>query len=100
MCLQNDVCMNKWKVGEFSPEATENFFAIGLKKIRELHKQEGNPLNKLRPPAIKIWNRSIDMHLGEFNEESEVSSEGDTEPDQTEDEVSEDEQSENNQDKP
>jgi len=89
--------MIKWKVGEFSPEATENFFSIGLKKIRELHKQDGKPLNKLRPPAIKVWNRSIDIHLGEVNEESEVSSEGDTEPKSTGDKVSEDEGSENHQ---
>ncbi|OAV96361.1 hypothetical protein PTTG_26365 [Puccinia triticina 1-1 BBBD Race 1] len=99
MCRENDICYIASKLGEHVPKKVEDFYALGIQKLKISSMQRGKPLNNLRPPAIKIWNATIDNQLDRGKENSDVSSDGDDEPNITNNELeSSEEESESNGD--
>ncbi|KAA1118325.1 hypothetical protein PGTUg99_003964 [Puccinia graminis f. sp. tritici] len=88
MCRENNICYISAKLDEYIPKKVEDFYALGIIKMKKLFLQKGRPSNKPRPPAIKIWNTHTitDDQLDEASNDSDVSVDGDDEPDATEDE--------------
>ncbi|KAA1123855.1 hypothetical protein PGTUg99_026570 [Puccinia graminis f. sp. tritici] len=93
MCRQNDVFSTIHNLGEYVPAKIENFYAIGVQTLKKKHKKKGKPLNNLRPSTIGVLNRPSAIgvsnpldHLDEADEDSDVSSAGDDEPQADEDE--------------
>ncbi|KAA1108355.1 hypothetical protein PGT21_009499 [Puccinia graminis f. sp. tritici] len=101
MCRQNDVCQITTKLDEHIPKEVEDFYGLGIQKMKKLFMRKGKQLNKLRPPPIKKWNRQVTDQLEEEEViESDVGSEGDSEPEKTDDDQqsNNDEESDDNDD--
>jgi hypothetical protein len=78
MCIENDVCSIHQKANEYKPKAVVNFLSVGLATLKKQAIAKGQPLNKLRPCAIVEWDEGIqDLQI---DEDGEVSSAGDDEP--------------------
>ncbi|OAV92970.1 hypothetical protein PTTG_27496 [Puccinia triticina 1-1 BBBD Race 1] len=87
MCRQNDICYTTFKIGELIPKGVDDFYAVGIKKMKKMFMKKGNGLNKLRPTPMNIWNSTSARDQQARDVNSDVSSAGDTEPEVTDDEL-------------
>jgi hypothetical protein len=98
MCRGNDVCYTASKLEEHVPKKVEDFYDVGIQKMKKLFVNKGKPLNKLRPPPMKIWSTTIDDELEKVNDDSDVSVDGDVEPDVPDDELQSNQENEDDDD--
>ncbi|PLW13829.1 hypothetical protein PCANC_19398 [Puccinia coronata f. sp. avenae] len=88
MCRQNDICYTSAKIDDYIPQQLEDFYAVGITKMKMLFQQNGNGLNKLRPTPMNFWNFELttDPPPLPTGVNSDVSSAGNTEPHLTDNE--------------
>ncbi|KAI7966333.1 hypothetical protein MJO29_002081 [Puccinia striiformis f. sp. tritici] len=55
MCNQNNICHKAPSPNDYEPIEIDNFYSTGITKLKEKHRQEGKPINKLRPTGIITW---------------------------------------------
>ncbi|KAA1117752.1 hypothetical protein PGT21_022293 [Puccinia graminis f. sp. tritici] len=96
--LKNTYSLNVPLLDEHVPKKVEDFYDVGIQKMKKLFVTKGKPLNKLRPPPMKIWSTTIDEELEKENDDSDVSVDGDVEPDVTDDELQSNQEDENEDD--
>ncbi|PLW21675.1 hypothetical protein PCANC_03175 [Puccinia coronata f. sp. avenae] len=82
MCRQNNICYTSAKIDDYIPQQLEDFYAVGITKMKTLFQQNGNGLNKLRPTPMNFWNFEIttDPPPLPTGVNSDVSLAGNTEP--------------------
>ncbi|EFP86096.2 uncharacterized protein PGTG_12052 [Puccinia graminis f. sp. tritici CRL 75-36-700-3] len=78
MCRQNDVCSTVHKLGEYIPAVIDNFYALGIQTLKVKQLKKGKPINNLRPSTIGVSNSH--NHLDNVDDDTDVSSAGDDEP--------------------
>ncbi|KNE86548.1 hypothetical protein PSTG_20090 [Puccinia striiformis f. sp. tritici PST-78] len=91
MCNQNDICHKAPSLNDYEPIPIDDFYSTGILKLKEKHRQKGKPINKLRPTGIITWNDTWEEghDLENTFNHSDVSSEGNIEPNQSEASISE-----------
>ncbi|KAI7942010.1 hypothetical protein MJO28_012037 [Puccinia striiformis f. sp. tritici] len=86
MCNQNDICHRAPSLKEYEPIKIDDFYLAGISKLKEKYRQKGKPINKLRPTGIVTWTDTWEANhdLGDTFNNSDVSSGGDEEPNESE----------------
>ena len=81
MCKRNNVLDDASQLDDFVPKPIGDFFLIGIKKMKEMFLKKGNALNKLQTLEHVTWKNTSKNHLDKSSNDSDVSSDGDEEPD-------------------